>query len=111
MGAFQRTPDDFLQWMRDTNGYALLHIELIDAERWVSIDRLMYHYSIKWGTVNDYITGYEDRWCLADLPLAIASFSEWKSRGFVGEPGGWHRHPNSGRRREGGDPSKEEIRH
>jgi hypothetical protein len=33
----------------------------------------------------------------------------WELVGGVGEPQGWHRHPNTGRRREDGDPTKETI--
>jgi hypothetical protein len=99
----------FLAWMRKTNEY-IVHIELIDAERWAMIERLMFHYTIKWGCVGDYVTGYEDRWCVADLPRAVESFLEWKGRGFDGEPTLWRRHPNSGRRRnDEGDPASEEV--
>lgn len=98
-----RTPEGYLDWMRESNPN-IVHIELIDDERWVMIERLMYHYTIKTGTVNDFFTGYEDRWCIANLQRALISFAEWKTRGFEGEPTLWHRHPNSGRRRDQDNP-------
>lgn len=49
-----------------------------------------------WAIIADVTeTGYEDRWCYHELVDAIQAFSEWDG---VGEPKGWHRHPNSGRR-------------
>jgi hypothetical protein len=51
-------------------------------------------------------TGYEDRWCYADYEKAKAAYDAWDGNG---EPGGWHRHPGSGRRRPNGDASQEFI--
>lgn len=105
----EMSPAQFLDWMRENNRF-IVHIELIDDERWVMIERLLLHYTIKWGVVNDFVTGYEDRWCIADLPRALLSFTEWKGRGFEGEPTLWRRHPHTGRRRDDdGTPASEYI--
>ncbi len=40
---------------------------------------------------------YEDRWCYKSEAEALAALDAWDGRG---EPTGWHRHPNSGRRRD-----------
>lgn len=45
-------------------------------------------------------TGYEQRWCYHSLLDALAALNDWKSRGYEGEPDGWHRHMPSGRRRD-----------
>ena len=41
--------------------------------------------------------GYADRWCYKSEEAARAALDAWNG---VGEPIGWHRHPNSGRRRD-----------
>jgi hypothetical protein len=50
--------------------------------------------------------GYTDRWCYESYEKARAALYAWNGEG---EPQGWHRHPGTGRRREGGDPNKETI--
>lgn len=42
--------------------------------------------------------GYEDRWCYHTFHAAFAALMAWDG---TGEPAGWHRHPDSGRRRDG----------
>lgn len=56
---------------------------------------------------------YIDRWCYHSFEEAVAAMQAWTTytEWPNSEPEGWHRHPPSGRRRENGDPSKEEIRH
>ncbi len=49
----------------------------------------------------------DDAWCYATESLALAALDAWDG---TGEPTGWHRHPGSGRRREGGDPATETVR-
>lgn len=51
---------------------------------------------------------YEDRWCYHSLPDAVKALSVWNGEG---EPDGWHRHPQTGRRRTNGDPLAEYIHH
>jgi hypothetical protein len=53
--------------------------------------------------------GHGDRWCYESREAAMIALFAWEHRGGEGEPNGWHRHPISGRRRPGGDPSKEYI--
>lgn len=70
-----------------------------------AVHRLMYTVAIL-SECCDY--GYEDRWCYEDLRAATVALERWS--GLPGtEPAGWHRHPATGRRREGGDPSKEYV--
>lgn len=74
--------------------------------RAVCINRLMFTYAILSG-LRDY--GYEDRWCFRDYVTAKGALRDWIEAGGVGEPEGWHRHPDTGRRRPDGDASKEYV--
>ena len=56
--------------------------------------------------VNSY--GYEDCYCYDSLELAEQSMQDFIPDSDS-EPQGWKRHPLSGRRREGGDATKEYI--
>lgn len=51
---------------------------------------------------------YDDRWCYELGMPAILALSEWNPEQNA-EPTGWHRNPKTGRRRPGGDASKEYI--
>lgn len=51
--------------------------------------------------------GIDEAWCYESLGEALAALAQWNGEG---EPAGWIRHPQSGRRREGGDPAKETVR-
>ena len=55
-------------------------------------------------------TWYLDRWCYHSVAAAIEAAKAWDGVWPEGEPDGWHRHPATGRRRENGDPSTEEVR-
>lgn len=50
----------------------------------------------------------DDAWCYPSVAAALEAARAWDGEGDP--PDGWHRHPNSGRRREGGDPAKESVR-
>lgn len=47
-----------------------------------------------------------DAWCYDSVPAAIAAVEEWDGEG---EPQGWFRHPDSGRRRPDGDAEREYV--
>ncbi len=49
---------------------------------------------------------FDDAWCYDSVPLAVAALLRWDG---TGEPTGWKRHIATGRRRPGGDASKEYI--
>lgn len=52
-----------------------------------------------WAIIADLSeAGYEDRWCYHSLAEALGALEDWDG---TGEPEGWHRHPNTGRRRDG----------
>lgn len=91
-------------------------VEVVRAEGWylcpkVSADRrqvvaiapMIFTAAIITMTDN---TGYNDRWCYADVASAKAALDAWS--GNIGtEPDGWKRHPRTGRRRTDGDPARE----
>ena len=80
----------------------------IGGHRWAAIHHFAFTDAILVGDMFDD-WGYADRWCFERGPLALYALDEWESREFEGEPIGWHRHPDSGRRRPGGDPTREYI--
>jgi len=49
---------------------------------------------------------YEDVWCYQSIDAAVSAMIAWDG---TGEPAGWHRHPQSGRRRPDGDATKEYV--
>jgi hypothetical protein len=51
---------------------------------------------------------YSDVWQYQERDAALAALAAWDGQG---EPEGWYRHPATGRRRPGGDSSKEYVRH
>jgi hypothetical protein len=70
------------------------------------ISRMMFTYAL----LSDLAEwGYGDRWCYDSLWAAMEGMAEWASRGGEGEPTGWHRHVDTGRRRPDGDPAKEYV--
>ncbi len=82
----------------------------IIGDQYVAIMPLLYTSAIIIGRADDYMIGYEDRWCYAKNPEhARQALREWLARGLEGEPDGWHRHPDSGRRRPDGDATKEYV--
>jgi len=73
---------------------------LVDAEikagRMLALHKLAY----TWALLADIsLTGYEDRWCYPDYRSAKAALDAWSGEEGT-EPTGWHRHPDSGRRRD-----------
>lgn len=55
-----------------------------------------------------HLTGYEQRWCYTSYGEAEQALAAW-SGADGSEPEGWHRHPQSGRRRPNGDASLEYV--
>lgn len=72
--------------------------------RVIGITRLLYTWSLQ---VDIDWSGYRTRYCYAAFPNACLGFLDWDGSGDP--PGGWHRHPESGRRRPDGDASREYV--
>jgi len=49
-----------------------------------------------------------NRWCYENMADAELALDRWNPK-VEEEPQGWHRHPNSGRRRPQGDASREYV--
>lgn len=79
------------------------------GQRYVGVMPLIFTSALIVGTVGDKNT-YLDRWCYRSVQDAIAAGDAWDGDWPKTEPQGWHRHPATGRRRENGDPSMEEVR-
>lgn len=79
------------------------HIEVKGEAGICCLHRFMYTWAILSGLNN---CGHEDRWCFHDYEKAKTAYDSWDGSG---EPTGWHRHPDSGRRRDNGDPATEYI--
>jgi len=75
------------------NGYS--DAKIISETRYAAIMPLLFTHAIIVGRIGD-ATGYEDRWCFKDYETASKAMDQWDG---TGEPEGWHRHPNTGRRR------------
>jgi hypothetical protein len=100
-----QTVVSFEEWLRSPDGGDITAYKDLGDGLYAATKRLIYHWTMIVGQIGDY-SGYEDRFCYATRAGAEAALLGWDGSG---EPEGWHRHPNTGRRREGGDPGKETI--
>jgi hypothetical protein len=102
------TPEE-LAWLAalaKNNGY-LAPLPMGNGQ-WVAIYQFMFTAAILKGDMFDD-DSYKDRWCFSSFGKAAVALAVWTAKGFEGEPQGWHRHPDSGRRRPDGDASQEYI--
>lgn len=76
--------------------------------RRIAILPLLYTAAVIIGPEHNPLNAYDDRWCYDTIPHAYRAALAWDG---TGEPAGWHRHPDSGRRREAGDPTQEFVWH
>lgn len=88
------TDTEYLIWLVKECGYR--DVRPLGDGRYAAISPLMFTHAIIVGRIGDL--GYDDRWCYHDHASALAALDAWNG---VGEPEGWHRHPASGRRRNG----------
>lgn len=89
------------QQVCDANGY--MNYTRFANGRDAAITKLIFTYAIL-ADITEW--GYGDRWCYHTYLDALLALTEWD--GQI-EPDGWHRHPDSGRRRPDGDGTKEYI--
>lgn len=78
------------------------------ADRYACVMPFLFTVAIVEGRAGDLYT-YADRWCFATFDMAADALNDWLLRGFAGEPEGWHRHPDTGRRRPAGDRAAEYV--
>jgi hypothetical protein len=74
--------------------------------RRIAVMPLLFTAAVIIGPRHNVLNPYDDRWCYHSIEAALAAVWAWDG---TGEPDGWHRHPDSGRRRPGGDPHHEYI--
>lgn len=84
----------FLQWLKEA-GYN--NPRPLQDGRYTAIVSFAFTHAIIVGQLGDTL-GYNDRWCYDSHESAKAALEAWDG---TGEPAGWHRHPISGRRRNG----------
>lgn len=84
----------FMQWLLG-NGYT--DPKPLGNGRYACIRPLVFTHAIITGRIGD-TSSYDDRWCYNGYEAAKAALDAWDG---TGEPEGWHRHPGSGRRRDG----------
>lgn len=81
----------FATWLH-AQGYR--HVKDLGDGRYACLMRLMFTTAIitgRWGDEG----AYDDRWCFHTAELARDALEAWTGQG---EPEGWHRHPDTGRR-------------
>ena len=66
---------------------------------YAAIVPLLFTHAIIIGRIGDDV-GYDDRWCYLGYEQAKAALDAWNG---TGEPGGWHRHPATGKRADKSD--------
>lgn len=67
----------------------------IPSRGWCGVARLLFHYTLHYGIVP---TGYQGRYCFQERADALSSMAAWS--GLGDPPGRWHKHPDTGRRRD-----------
>jgi hypothetical protein len=68
----------------------------VKCDRICGVHKLLY----TWALLADVTPGgYEDRWCYSSYEKAKAALDAWSGEDGT-EPAGFHRHPDSGRRRD-----------
>lgn len=82
-----------MDFLNEEDRKAYDRIRQLPDGRWIATHRLLMHWTL---LVDLHAYGYEDRYCFATKALVDAAFDNWDG---TGDPEGWHRHPNSGRRR------------
>ena len=80
--------------------------DLPDGRTVFLLDMAFGNLRIAIGLKNEFY--FDDGWCYQapQTDLAWKAALGWDGEG---EPEGWYRHPDSGRRRPGGDPAKEHV--
>jgi hypothetical protein len=95
---------DALQHWAVSQGYAYARV-LLDG-RLVCVEPLFARQALLVLTTPGL--ALQDGWIYASLEAALAAAKAWDA---TAEPSGWLRHPQSGRRRPGGDPAREYVVH
>lgn len=79
---------DYFDFLADTPTYQT--ILKVNDRWWCASEQLMFHGSMIIGKIGDY-AGHDFRYCYPNMNQAFLSQLEWLTRGFTGEPRGWHK--------------------
>lgn len=71
-----------------------VHMRTLPDGRVCGVHQLLFHWTLHVG-IHEF--GYEERYCFDTFPRAVVGLESWSGEG---DPEGWHRHPESGRRRD-----------
>jgi len=97
---------EFFEWLKTPDGGNCTEAKVIgDGLLYVAIKPLMFHWTMLIGEIGN-IYCWENHYCYANRALAEKGIREWDGNG---EPTGWHRNPETGRRRVNGDPKTEYV--
>jgi len=95
---------ELIEQLRATECYSSIRAA-DDGSQLVAMRQMVFTWAIFAGLDE---AGYEDQWCFESATAAAMAFVAWS--GNMGtEPDGWIRHPKSGRRRPGGDATREYV--
>ena len=102
------TSDPALQAVATTIllSWGLKHVRWFEHGRYAAVRPLLFTHAIIAGRLDSEMS-IENQWCFHTHEAARDALAAWDGSG---EPEGWHRHPDTGRRRPGGDAQREEIR-
>lgn len=97
--------DDFENWLKSEEAGIMEYKLFPERGIYAGIRRLVYHYTMIVGEIGDK-DGYLKRYCYQTEVGAIKAMNDWDG---TGDPEGWHRAPETGRRRPDGDAKREYI--
>ncbi len=86
----------WLDELAKQNGYLFPKPLIYRPGYYACIVPFIFTHGIVCGRIGDE-NFYDDRWCFHTLRAAKEALDAWDG---LGEPDGWHRHPDSGRRRD-----------
>jgi hypothetical protein len=97
--------NDFESWLKEESGGMCVAVKTLPDGIYGAVKPLLFHWTFIIGEADDRCT-YLDRFCYQTEDGARAALDAWDG---TKDPQGWHRHPNTGRRRPAGDPLREYI--
>lgn len=98
------TEQEYEKWLLGPLGGGLLKVKMFSAEgAYAGVKPLIFHYTMIFGIIGDTL-GYEKRYCYKTIEGALQALEAWDG---TGDPEGWHRAPDTARRRPDGDPTRE----
>ena len=98
------TNEEFERWLKTESGGNCIEVKFFDGF-YAAAKPLLFHYTMIIGVTGDTCC-FEKRYCYQTKEGVLQALAEWDG---VGDPAGWHRSPETGRRRPDGNPTQEYI--